>query len=136
MKNIKYFIPSIIIMMVIFSFSLQTGDESSGLSSLIVAWIYQNLHISVSEFIVRKAAHMSEYAMLTWSLIYGFYKSGFSLRNIVIHALLITFLYACSDEAHQLFVSGRAGQLSDILIDTSGGLMASLLYFIYAKRRT
>ncbi len=136
MKNIKYFIPSLIIMIIIFSFSVQTGDESSGLSSSIVTWIYQNLHISLSEFIIRKAAHMSEYAVLTFSLIFGFYKSEFSLRNIVIYALVITFLYACSDEAHQLFVNGRAGQLSDVLIDISGGIIASLLYLIYAKRRT
>ncbi|MCD8029064.1 MAG: VanZ family protein, partial [Erysipelotrichaceae bacterium] len=55
---------------------------------------------------------------------------------ILIYAFIMTFLYACSDEAHQLLVSGRAGQLSDVLIDTCGGMTADLLYYIYFKRRT
>lgn len=62
MKKIKYFIPSIFLMILIFMFSHQTGSESSGLSSQIVLWIQTYLHIPISEFIVRKAAHMSEYA--------------------------------------------------------------------------
>ena len=33
MKKIKYFIPSIFLMILIFMFSHQTGSESSGLSS-------------------------------------------------------------------------------------------------------
>ncbi|MBQ3466792.1 MAG: VanZ family protein, partial [Oscillospiraceae bacterium] len=36
--------------------------------------------------------------------------------------LLFCFLYACSDEFHQLFVPGRAGMFSDVLIDTVGVL--------------
>ncbi|MCD7893183.1 MAG: VanZ family protein [Erysipelotrichaceae bacterium] len=135
MKNIKYFIPSLVIMMIIFSFSLQTGEESSGLSMAIVNWIYTHLHISISEFIVRKAAHMSEYALLSLSLIFGFYKSGFSLKYIIIDTLLVTFLYACSDEMHQLLVSGRAGQFRDVIIDTCGGMIATFLYLFYSKRR-
>lgn len=136
MKNLKYFIPSLIIMMIIFSFSVQNGEESSSLSSSIVAWIYTNLHISISELIVRKTAHMSEYGILSLSLIYGFYKSGFTVKYIILYSLCITFLYACSDEIHQLFVSSRAGSRTDVLIDTCGGAIATICYFIYAKRRT
>ena len=40
----------------------------------------------------------------------------------------VTFLYACTDEIHQLFVPGRAGKFTDVLIDTTGGII--MLLFI------
>lgn len=35
---------------------------------------------------------------------------------------LIAALYAASDEIHQLFVPGRSGQLSDVILDSAGAL--------------
>ena len=133
MKKIKYFIPSIFLMILIFMFSHQTGSESSGLSSQIVLWIQTYLHIPISEFIVRKAAHMSEYALLTLTLIYGFYKNHYPIQKIMIYSLIGTFLYACSDEMHQLFIGGRAGQFTDELIDTCGGCLTIIFYYVLTK---
>ena len=133
MKKIKYIIPSIFLMILIFMFSHQTGSESSGLSSQIVLWIQTYLHIPISEFIVRKAAHMSEYALLTLTLIYGFYKNHYPIQKIMIYSLIGTFLYACSDEMHQLFIGGRAGQFTDVLIDTCGGCLTIIFYDVLTK---
>lgn len=133
MKKIKYFIPSIFLMILIFVFSHQTGSESSGLSSQIVLWIQTYLHIPITEFIVRKAAHMSEYALLTLTFIYGFYKNQYPIQKIMIYSLIGTFLYACSDEMHQLFIGGRAGQFTDVLIDTCGGCFAIMFYYVLTK---
>ena len=133
MKKIKYFIPSIFLMILIFMFYHQTGSESSGLSSQIVLWIQTYLHIPISEFIVRKAAHMSEYALLTLTLIYGFYKNHYPIQKIMIYSLIGTFLYACSDEMHQLFIGGRAGQFTDVLIDTCGGCLTIIFYYVLTK---
>ena len=41
-------------------------------------------------------------------------------------------LYAASDEFHQLFVPGRSGQITDVLID-SGGLLAGILLVVLIK---
>ena len=120
-------------MILIFMFSHQTGSESSGLSSQIVLWIQTYLHIPISEFIVRKAAHMSEYALLTLTLIYGFYKNQYPIQKIIIYSLIGTFLYACSDEMHQLFIGGRAGQFTDVLIDTCGGCLTIIFYYVLTK---
>lgn len=120
-------------MILIFMFSHQTGSESSGLSSQIVLWIQTYLHIPISEFIVRKAAHMSEYALLTLTLIYGFYKNHYPIQKIMIYPLIGTFLYACSDEMHQLFIGGRAGQFTDVLIDTCGGCLTIIFYYVLTK---
>ena len=120
-------------MILIFMFSHQTGSESSGLSSQIVLWIQTYLNIPISEFIVRKAAHMSEYALLTLTLIYGFYKNHYPIQKIMIYSLIGTFLYACSDEMHQLFIGGRAGQFTDVLIDTCGGCLTIIFYDVLTK---
>ena len=120
-------------MILIFVFSHQTGSESSGLSSQIVLWIQTYLHIPITEFIVRKAAHMSEYALLTLTLIYGFYKNHYPIQKIMIYSLIGTFLYACSDEMHQLFIGGRAGQFTDVLIDTCGGCLTIIFYDVLTK---
>lgn len=132
MKKFKYFIPSLIMMIIIFSFSNQSGSESSGLSSQIVTLIQSYLHISIPEIIIRKAAHMCEYALLTMTFIYGFYHTV-SIQKVIPYSLSACFIYACTDEFHQLFIGGRAGQFTDVLIDTSGALIMCLLYYI-AKR--
>ena len=65
-------------------------------------------------FIVRKCAHMTEYAILTFLL----YKTFVHKQNPLIKSFLFTVLYACSDEFHQLFIPGRAGQIRDVCIDS------------------
>ena len=129
MKKIKYFIPSILFMIIIFWFSHQTGTESSGLSTYIVNWLENHLHIIVPELIIRKMAHMGEYALLTFTFIYGFSKNKFILQKVLLFSLSATFLYACSDEFHQLFIVGRSGQLADVMIDTTGGIIAIILFY-------
>ena len=42
-------------------------------------------------------------------------------------AVGICFLYACTDELHQLFSSGRSGQFDDVLLDSIGALLGILL---------
>jgi len=42
-------------------------------------------------------------------------------------AILLTVLYALSDEYHQTFVEGRSGKPLDVLIDTAGALLAAAL---------
>lgn len=139
MKQIKYFIPSALLMFIIFMFSSQTGDESAGLSLKITLWIQKILPFITSQdllhFMIRKAAHMSEYAILTFTYIYGYSHYQISHKKICLFSIMSTFLYACTDEMHQLLVGGRAGQLTDVFIDTSGGILALLIFFIFMLYR-
>ncbi len=120
-------------MIIIFGFSNQTGSESSGLSTQIVLWIQNHLHITISEFLIRKVAHMSEYAILSLTFIYGFYKSEFPTNKIYLFSFICSFLYACTDEFHQLFTGGRAGSPIDVMIDTTGAFLMILFIFILKK---
>ena len=49
-------------------------------------------------------------------------------------SILGSFIYACSDEVHQLLVPGRSGQICDVLLDTIGACIGVLLFtFIIRK---
>lgn len=134
MKKIKYFIPAIIWMIFIFIMSNQNGTDSSNQSNFIVEIIIKVIKIDshILSFLIRKAAHMSEYAILLALIYYGFNKNNY--LHIYLNSLLITFIYACSDEFHQLFISGRSGQFRDVLIDTSGGLIMLMIIYLWHKK--
>ena len=42
-------------------------------------------------------------------------------------SITLSFLYACTDEIHQIFVPGRSAQFRDVLIDTLGASFGCLL---------
>ena len=50
-------------------------------------------------------------------------------------AILFVFLYACTDEFHQLFIEGRSGRFRDVLIDTAGGFLCYIIILIKNKRK-
>lgn len=84
---------------------------------------------------VRKAAHFTIFACL--GLWLWFLTSRYRKSFILPLAVGISALYACTDELHQIFVSGRSGQIKDVLIDTAGAfagaLTALILFLIWQK---
>lgn len=48
-------------------------------------------------------------------------------------ALLFCLVYACSDEFHQYFISGRSGQIKDVILDFTGALMGTLIAWGIAR---
>ena len=89
----------------------------------------------MTSFLVRKAAHMSEYAVL--AILLGLTIREYKKEPWLLLALAATAAYAATDEFHQLFVPGRSGQLKDVLIDTAGGAigLALLALMLYLKNR-
>ncbi len=43
-------------------------------------------------------------------------------------AILAAALYAASDETHQLFVAGRSGRVTDVMIDSAGAILGVLIF--------
>lgn len=130
-------------MVVIFMFSAQPDTESSELSGGVSYRLISIVNTVTAQhwdeaaklekaqlidYPVRKAAHMSEYAFLTL-LGFGIFVSRKDKKKYVF-PIGITFIYACTDEFHQLFVPGRAGRFTDVLIDTSGGIIMMLLIIL------
>lgn len=132
MKKLKLLLV-IIWMIFIFCFSNQKAKDSSKLSDgLILKTVriiekinhkeYSDEEI-LDKFVkpVRKTAHFTIYLIL--GVLVFLYISEFDLKNIVLISLFICFLYASSDEIHQLFISGRSGEITDVLIDTCGSFV-------------
>lgn len=122
----------------IFGFSSQNSEKSSGISMNVSKGIIDLFRGNESneiklqmaqkiEHIIRKLAHFLIYTFVGFLLmsLVSTYKLKNKIRIII--SLITGFLYACSDEIHQLFVSGRSCEIRDVLIDTSGILLGILI---------
>lgn len=142
-KKHCYAILCIIWMLVIFWFSAQVADDSQEMSDFFVHLLDAVFSLDImrneiirdmTSFLVRKAAHMSEYAVL--AILFGLTIREYKKEPWLLPALAATAAYAATDEFHQLFVPGRSGQLKDVLIDTAGGALGLVLLalILYLKR--
>lgn len=131
-------------MAVIFLFSAQDATKSShtsqSVSYRIVKWQSQFFGQEKTEeellsqaegmqLVVRKGAHMGEYAVLAIFFASHLGCYPFSDRKRLLLALGLSACYAASDEFHQVFVPGRAGRLTDVCIDSLGSLAGLTFYF-------
>ncbi len=130
-------------MVIIFAFSAQDATESSQTSQSVsyrIAELKNRLlrqekteeelvkQAESMQFVIRKGAHMSEYALLAILLILHLECYDFSNRKKFLLALGLAVCYAASDEFHQIFVPGRAGRFADVCIDSAGSLAGLLFY--------
>jgi len=80
------------------------------------------------DLILRKAAHITEYFILTL-LLYRAFKGSFNFSSfyLLFWPSVMSFLYAVSDEIHQAFVPTRDPSPRDVFIDTIGIIIFYLL---------
>lgn len=134
----------------IFSFSLQPADTSSQLSSGFGRWLIEvfapNLieklemmpaeQLSHLHFLLRKCAHFTEYLVLGVLVMLSLQQT--KVRRKVLTGFTICTLVASIDETIQLFVNGRSGQISDVLLDSVGAMVGLLfikfLYSVQSRR--
>ena len=96
---------------------------------------YDELAYSASsiEFYVRKAAHMTEYAILGL-LSFAFYRGILKKeKRQFLAALLTAAVYAATDEFHQYFIPGRSAEVMDVCIDTLGASIGLAILFFTLK---
>ncbi len=142
MKKIRIaaFVLMVIWMGYIFAMSQRTADESTKDSEKVGAFIgkmvvpnFEKLDEEAQhEFVVRidhdvrKTAHFLEYALLGILAFFVFYDGVGEHGIFCIKAFSVAFFYSVTDEFHQLFISGRSGQFSDVFIDSMGALAGLL----------
>ena len=150
-KNKKLFhsILVIIWMLVIFNFSSQNGTKSTKTSGVVTSMVV-NVTTSVtnkdipreevkkkvedSTFLVRKTAHFTEYlilGILVLQLLSDYTKIN---KRMLIVSLIICYLYAVSDEVHQIFIPDRTAKVLDTFIDGAGSLVGITIYSIYQSK--
>ncbi len=138
---------TLIWMIVIFRFSMDTGTSSHELSDLCVqlfnravySFTGKDLRISITpehyamiELFFRKLAHMGIYFILSINIMVVLFTFNMKMFPRMFISALFCFAYACTDELHQMFVDGRGASFWDCLIDTSGailGIIAALIIY-------
>jgi len=120
-------------------FFLSTGGFGSGFSEWLLARVLALLHVTVGpaafevlHILMRKSAHMTEYAILAM-LLYGSQRDDhpFEWRpRRALACVAIAAAYSLSDEFHQIFVPGRTASLVDCGIDTVGATLGVLVYYL------
>lgn len=141
-KKHLIWLPVILFMVLIFYLSHQPATTSSELSTGITEVIIQAIEKIIPDMdfdmenlnhTVRKNAHFFAYLFLGVLVINACRKSG--IKGFL-YAFIISVLYAMSDEFHQLFVPGRAGQVKDIIIDSAGAATGILGYLVVSLNKS
>lgn len=119
-------------MLIIFCLSAQTAEESSELSGSFILALLEWLDLELEQEVIRTIAHCLEFMGLSVLLFNATYATWRTKLTPVI-AFAGTAFYAITDEIHQIFVPGRAFQISDILVDSTGALIGALASLIILK---
>lgn len=126
-KEIISWVLVVIWMMFIYYLSSQSATISSDVSFKITDVVYQllnhvfdNLKIETLDSFIRNLAHFTMYFILGFLLLNALQYNNLHKRYNLIITLLICIPYSISDEIHQIYVPGRAFQISDIVIDIVG----------------
>ena len=121
--------------------SLVPGDESTLESSRFVFLVRPVFELlgchdeQIMTFIIRKAAHFSEYVVLM-AIGVGAARAWFRDMRARLGALWAFWVVVpVIDETIQLFVPGRDARVTDVLIDMAGGLLGAFVAHAWARRR-
>ena len=120
--------------MVIFSFSLQPASASSQLSLGVGNWLIELLPSAIADkllampqeqlellhTLLRKSGHFTEYLILGMLSMFTMLQTELRYKKWL--GLGVCLMVASVDETIQLFVSGRSGQVSDVVLDCVGAL--------------
>ena len=125
--NRKWAVASCLMVVLIWGNSLVPGTGSGSLSLSIMEAVRGFLHGMglpyewVTNFVVRKCAHFTEYMVLGILATHAFDVEGRRTFDALIPSI---------DETIQLFVPGRAGMITDVMIDCCGAMTGVALRYL------
>ena len=97
------------------STDLLSAEHTSRFIGPFLRWFAPHVSdatIATVQLVVRKLAHLTEYAILAALL--------FRALRVFGPAFIVAAIYAALDEIHQSFVTSRTGSAYDVLIDCAG----------------
>jgi VanZ family protein len=142
---LRYWLPVLLWMLVIFGASAdsKSTEHTSRFLEPFLRWLSPNISaeaIDTVRLLVRKAAHLTEFALLAWLWWRALRKPTrhdarpWSWKLAAI-ALALVISYAAIDEFHQRFVPGRTGSVRDVCIDTAGAVLGIVVLRLLHRRR-
>ena len=127
----------VLVMLMIFLFSAQSGDQSSNVSKkvldAVIGWFKPLMNWLTGRqmtygqlvHIIRKLGHFGEYALL--GLLLWMMGKVSRWKHPVKVALISAVAYAATDEIHQVFSANRGPSVNDVWIDGAGAMVGILL---------
>ena len=123
-------------MLIIFGWSTDVGSTQHTRSFIVqilhsIPLLHNNLtdkQIDGLDYAIRKCAHITEYTILATLAYRAIRLDRKTFRDIWLWGpILLCILYASSDEWHQSFVKSRFPAVGDVLYDTFGGMVGTVL---------
>jgi VanZ family protein len=137
-SRFTYWIPAICVAIVISLFSTHffSAEQTGRVLLPVLRWLFpsaNNHALRLMHFGIRKAAHVTEFAIFSIAVFRGVRAERHGWRlDWAIWTLLIAVGYAGLDEWHQSFVPFREARFRDVLIDASGAALAQIIVWVYA----
>ena len=118
------------------STDLLSAEHTSRFIGPFLRWFAPNISdatIASIQLVVRKCAHLTEYAILAALLSRAL---RLHRERVVVLAFFLAAIYAALDECHQTFVTSRTGTPYDVMIDCAGAIIGLMIYqLIYRKSK-
>src|SRR5580704_13500141 len=140
MRRLKLWWPALVWAVVISAFStgVFTSENTSRIIIPLLRWLLPHASpetLSELHHLIRKSAHFIEYFILSLLVLRGI-RAGRKESHLgwALVAIGIVGGYAALDEFHQSFVPGRTAAVTDVLLDTAGGVAAQLVAAVFMLR--
>ena len=114
----------------VFSTKFFAASNTAGIIIPILHWLFPRVSlVALADWheLIRKCGHFVEYFILSVLILRGL-RAGRRESHLAwtLLAILLVAGYASMDEFHQRFVPGRTPAVRDVLIDTTGGIVAQI----------
>jgi len=141
MRFVKYWLPPLLWLGVIFlgSTDLMSAEHTSRFIGPFLRWLKPDISpetLASIHFIVRKCAHLGEYAVLALLLL----RSATFMTNLKRSPAILyvsvwgaCLFVATTDEFHQTFVASRSALATDIMIDSGGAILGLLIGAVFVR---
>jgi VanZ family protein len=118
----------------VFSGESFSADATSGLLGSLLRWLHPDISwrtLVRAHFLARKAAHLTEYAVLAVLAFRALRLSlDVSTPRIIGLAMGLVVAVAALDELRQSFLETRTGSLADVAINFTGGALGVVLIVV------
>ena len=143
-EKLKCWLAVVLWMAVIFVMStdLGSGAHTSLIVDPLLRWLMPQISpagIDRAHFLIRKAGHLTEYAILgillwrAWAApASGSHPAGRWKKALF--SVLLAAAYAAGDEFHQSFVPSRGASVHDVMIDACGALLGLIVLWAFKSR--
>ena len=128
-------------MIVIFAAStdMMSAEHTSRFIGPFLRWLVPDISlatIGAVQLLMRKGAHLTEYAVLGALLLRALGSGGARLAGkYLFGAWGVAVMWAALDEFHQAFVASRTGSPVDVMIDAAGALIGLTIYWLLTRRK-